>query len=110
MSGCWFPSAVAYRKIYTLSLHDALPIFDPAALVIGNVELAEGASIWPFAVVREGPDAGALGQRSEEHTSELQSLRHLVCRLLLEKKNGSILGSILPYASAPSEMRRRARR
>src|SRR5258705_4332579 len=35
---------------------------------------------------REGPGAEAEGERSEEHTSELQSLRHLVCRLLLEKK------------------------
>src|SRR5205814_3564390 len=34
-----------------------------------------------------GPPAGGFFSRSEEHTSELQSLRHLVCRLLLEKKN-----------------------
>src|SRR5258705_9965057 len=33
-----------------------------------------------------GPDYAFLAKRSEEHTSELQSLRHLVCRLLLEKK------------------------
>src|SRR5262245_63686064 len=38
------------------------------------------------AVVRDGDRAGCLVERSEEHTSELQSLRHLVCRLLLEKK------------------------
>src|SRR5262245_63304782 len=36
--------------------------------------------------IREGPGIGELAARSEEHTSELQSLRHLVCRLLLEKK------------------------
>src|SRR5262245_65235416 len=40
---------------------------------------------WALLVVLQGMDAS--GKRSEEHTSELQSLRHLVCRLLLEKKN-----------------------
>src|SRR5437899_11417532 len=46
---------------------------------------------WPFSLgagnsQRESPAPKEKGQRSEEHTSELQSLRHLVCRLLLEKK------------------------
>src|SRR5438552_9724069 len=78
--------------IYTLSLHDALPIFveldrsrdarllDPFTTID---ELAERdhIAIVPFA-------ARAFGERrSEEHTSELQSPDHLVCRLLLEKKN-----------------------
>src|SRR5258705_1367146 len=41
-------------------------------------------------------------KRSEEHTSELQSLRHLVCRLLLEKKKKKILGKThVPYLCAP---------
>src|SRR5437899_10146509 len=62
----------APTKIYTLSLHDALPIY-------------------PYGAELRYPDDAAhrryVAERSEEHTSELQSLRHLVCRLLLEKKN-----------------------
>src|SRR5438552_18519492 len=67
-------------QIYTLSLHDALPISiirppvsDRSAPVSGSATAAPG-----FAAAR-----------SEEHTSELQSPDHLVCRLLLEKKNRS---------------------
>src|SRR5438093_7439747 len=66
----------ATTEIYTLSLHDALPICLPG----GFVEILRG----------RGPRAASparRGQRSEEHTSELQSLTNLVCRLLLEKKN-----------------------
>src|SRR5205814_9211219 len=47
---------------------------------------------------RVGEDSGAVGVRSEEHTSELQSLRHLVCRLLLEKKKLLFYGQ--PYETA----------
>src|SRR5437899_9971508 len=68
--------APAFPLSYSLSLHDALPISATAA----NVSV--------------GGTATALNNlqnvspaRSEEHTSELQSLRQLVCRLLLEKKN-----------------------
>src|SRR4030043_2401878 len=67
----------ATTEIYTLSLHDALPIF------------ATGALWWSDEVYRifglEPQQFGAT--RSEEHTSELQSRLHLVCRLLREKKN-----------------------
>src|SRR5699024_12438559 len=73
----------ATTEIYTLSLHDALPI-------CGNDELKQGSKV----IVRESQCAVFLkgGQladvlpRSEEHTSELQSRFDLVCRLLLEKK------------------------
>src|SRR5207253_9455754 len=73
-------------EIYTLSLHDALPIFAHAALHeqfcaggggVKSLEIGCGDS----PITRED---GAI--RSEEHTSELQSRGHLVCRLLLEKK------------------------
>src|SRR5438034_4671885 len=61
-------------EIYTLSLHDALPIYDEAERIYHELrEEARGESLI-------NPD------RSEEHTSELQSHSDLVCRLLLEKK------------------------
>src|SRR5471030_3529061 len=67
----FFFNDTATTEIYTLSLHDALPIFRPDGARLGSLTNApQRDSIW----------------RSEEHTSELQSLRHLVCRLLLEKK------------------------
>src|SRR5438045_9176621 len=84
--------------VSTLSLHDALPIWQRALHQRGRVELEElrcnrqliGLS--PLRVQFAGKaDRNAIERhacaRSEEHTSELQSLRHLVCRLLLEKKN-----------------------
>src|ERR1039458_10870583 len=70
-SGVFFFNDTATTEIYTLSLHDALPIWIPSWYTI--IHPAEAARIWQ-------------ASRSEEHTSELQSLRHLVCRLLLEKK------------------------
>src|SRR5258705_2002763 len=89
----FFFNDTATTEIYTLSLHDALPIS-------GTVGAAAHGSASPccvpctvgsaFCGVREpglvGFVARQAGLRSEEHTSELQSLRHLVCRLLLEKK------------------------
>src|SRR2546429_3966220 len=71
----FFFNDTATTEIYTLSLHDALPIScEPLTAV---VEILVGP---PLLTVDDG-DA-----RSEEHTSELQSRLHLVCRLLLEKK------------------------
>src|SRR6185437_17115042 len=72
--GFFFFNDTATTEIYTLSLHDALPIFvaDPRQ---------------PILVPAVGPRASMIVRRSEEHTSELQSLAYLVCRLLLEKKN-----------------------
>src|SRR5438093_8289673 len=64
----------ATTEIYTLSLHDALPIL--GSVTIGGCVDAE--------VMAQAEDV--LAARSEEHTSELQSLTNLVCRLLLEKK------------------------
>src|SRR6266436_10327796 len=66
----FFFNDTATTEIYTLSLHDALPIADAPAGATGPA-----ADLCPH-----------LRQRSEEHTSELQSRLHLVCRLLLEKK------------------------
>src|SRR5256885_4498275 len=70
----FFFNDTATTEIYTLSLHDALPISHPR----GRLHQPRGA-------VRR---RGSVGRcvRSEEHTSELQSPCNLVCRLLLEKK------------------------
>src|SRR2546425_8217791 len=67
----FFFNDTATTEIYTLSLHDALPI--------SHCRVSSGAcqSAW---------GTGWAAWRSEEHTSELQSLAYLVCRLLLEKK------------------------
>src|SRR2546429_6771472 len=87
-SAVFFFNDTATTEIYTLSLHDALPISrgQRAGLVQGN-----GAQL-----------AGRfqrLAARSEEHTSELQSRLHLVCRLLLEKKKTSKHTTLLPHTS-----------
>src|SRR5437899_9602588 len=71
----FFFNDTATPEIYTLSLHDALPISISHSVGSGD----RGTRLLPSAVARRWG-------RSEEHTSELQSLRHLVCRLLLEKK------------------------
>src|SRR5690349_23113301 len=84
---CFF-TATAPTEIYTLSLHDALPISGTARRAARR--RAPGSSTtsscpgccWPCS--RSSSRKGRT--RSEEHTSELQSRRDLVCRLLLEKK------------------------
>src|SRR5262245_63142610 len=74
-SACFFFNDTATTEIYTLSLHDALPIstssFSASSIPATSSKVTFVSLSW---------------SRSEEHTSELQSLRHLVCRLLLEKK------------------------
>src|SRR2546425_6375587 len=85
----FFFNDTATTEIYTLSLHDALPIYQRRQRRQGR---HGGRS--PDAVARGGSGEERLevlqrahAHRSEEHTSELQSLAYLVCRLLLEKKN-----------------------
>src|SRR5205814_9418562 len=71
---------------YTLSLHDALPISFLHSAAFG-APARRASRARSIALSTTCQSAGARGfRRSEEHTSELQSLRHLVCRLLLEKK------------------------
>src|SRR5438874_2546807 len=77
--------------LYTLSLHDALPIFRLG--VFQERRFAVGAQHHQPRQRRAHPLIDVGGQRSEEHTSELQSRRDLVCRLLLEKKKMIIHGS-----------------
>src|SRR5947209_15470564 len=100
---------MATIKIYTLSLHDALPISNLESLfqtkteavtyIASNQEIPNlkidkyflvANSAWTGARTRPqltwGMKIGKIKPRSEEHTSELQSRQYLVCRLLLEKK------------------------
>src|SRR5260370_28201733 len=89
MLSFFFFNDTATTEIYTLSLHDALPILIDAGLPTADAALIE-IHIDVLGLV----DFGAKTlSRSEEHTSELQSHLNLVCRLLLEKKknkNGKI--------------------
>src|SRR5262245_64287544 len=82
--------APATPQIYTLSLHDALPISTmPARAAISAYSPSRPTWLTWTRPTAASPDRRAFSiaqARSEEHTSELQSLRHLVCRLLLEKK------------------------
>src|SRR5687767_11314693 len=71
----FFLNDAAPAEIYTLSLHDALPILALHRLRAGSAGVPE----LPQLAVGDG---GGQGVRSEEHTSELQSLAYLVCRLL----------------------------
>src|SRR5205085_11648736 len=78
-SGFLFSLPTATTEIYTLSLHDALPIF---------VAMSDGRIVETGSHDELARSNGLYARlRSEEHTSELQSQSNLVCRLLLEKKN-----------------------
>src|SRR3712207_7570832 len=103
----FFYNDTATTEIYTLSLHDALPIF--RVDVHHGVGLYSGrrvtsmprisrrvGAIAESATLAVDAKAKSLKARSEEHTSELQSRQYLVCRLLLEKKKNSY--SLLPIA------------
>src|SRR5438046_10406556 len=78
----FFFNATATTEIYTLSLHDALPISHLREVALDPLRHRHGNHL---ARARGRRPEHGLG-RSEEHTSELQSLTNLVCRLLLEKK------------------------
>src|SRR3712207_8332590 len=90
----FFFNDTATTEIYTLSLHDALPI---SRRLVREPDRSGAARRPPLPGTerrghRLGPDPPGpvvgrrMGDRSEEHTSELQSRQYLVCRLLLEKK------------------------
>src|SRR6266545_7911416 len=78
INSLFFVNDAATTDIYTLSLHDALPIF--------AVQRQHGRASLRHCVHVAPDDERSDEDRSEEHTSELQSLAYLVCRLLLEKK------------------------
>src|SRR5438874_8587783 len=79
----FFFNDTSTTEIYTLSLHDALPIW---RLVLARAFAVDVPALAGVPEPAGAGDVGAVARRSEEHTSELQSRRDLVCRLLLEKK------------------------
>src|SRR3712207_7780478 len=99
----FFFNDTATTEIYTLSLHDALPIYPArrppsgARLLARFSALCQRTNRQSIRALTQSPDTTAAAARdhvtatcrarSEEHTSELQSRQYLVCRLLLEKKN-----------------------
>src|SRR3712207_7078560 len=97
----FFFNDTATTEIYTLSLHDALPIC-PVRDAVGDVppcrggdEIHEAPNRRADVLLDVPADGGRFDEqqaclRSEEHTSELQSRQYLVCRLLLEKKKQHI--------------------
>src|SRR5437870_13746840 len=76
----FFFTDTATTEIYTLSLHDALPI----CYIYGTQGIKEAYTTGRGLLTLRAK--ASIETRSEEHTSELQSRGHLVCRLLLEKK------------------------
>src|SRR5258706_7415777 len=91
----FFFNDTATTEIYTLSLHDALPISDfrntsvsgPGQNDAASLSAISGQSLTQRRAIAMSDWPEMADKRSEEHTSELQSLTNLVCRLLLEKKN-----------------------
>src|SRR3989442_9176620 len=105
----FFFNDTATTEIYTLSLHDALPIstgvVNGPLIATRNSRIAltvsSGNQVSNFALAFSPANTSTPGclmtPRSEEHTSELQSRPHLVCRLLLEKKKSEIKSPTPPY-------------
>src|SRR5258708_9906287 len=94
----FFFNDTATTEIYTLSLHDALPICLSGRPRCSGHRAAAAQNLCTGGCA--GPsDRPAAHGRSEEHTSELQSPDHLVCRLLLEKKKSTLAIRILQSAN-----------
>src|SRR5438552_5776268 len=86
---CFFFNDTPTAEFYTLSLHDALPISTGGgALPIWS---RDGRELFYEGLDNRIMAAAYTAKRSEEHTSELQSPDHLVCRLLLEKKKKDLV-------------------
>src|SRR5256886_8304637 len=109
MYSFFFFNDTATTEIYTLSLHDALPI-SRAVAVRRDVRRhqAGGGGEHRAHLPGELSEPGRSDHdRSEEHTSELQSQSNLVCRLLLEKKKKTSNGPVRipPYLPAPARLK-----
>src|SRR3712207_8905909 len=91
----FFFNDTATTEIYTLSLHDALPISNAIELGTPTVRARRSGRILLAEDLEHNRDLARMvlvsagHERSEEHTSELQSRQYLVCRLLLEKKKNT---------------------
>src|SRR3712207_8269546 len=87
----FFFNDTATTEIYTLSLHDALPILYISSITFFTLSSNSPLYLEPATIEDMSKVTTLLffniSGRSEEHTSELQSRQYLVCRLLLEKKN-----------------------
>src|SRR5436305_10850937 len=99
----FFLNDTVTTKIYTLSLHDALPILDFTEYCggMGNLLMMGHAGFLTNEDTMSNLELFSkhvMPRRSEEHTSELQSRPHLVCRLLLEKKNLALI-EMLPCSN-----------
>src|SRR2546429_5389285 len=95
MSCYFFFNDTATTEIYTLSLHDALPISTACSKAVVASSIRDApinacVSRLSTAAVARPEFTRLCNIRSEEHTSELQSRLHLVCRLLLEKKKQQV--------------------
>src|SRR5256885_8798780 len=95
-AGFFFFNDTATTEIYTLSLHDALPICVEQRKIVDVLAQAFGERHDD----RKDHRGCADDRRSEEHTSELQSPCNLVCRLLLEKKEKDLLHLNRPHTPA----------
>src|SRR5437016_11953242 len=95
----------ATTEIYTLSLHDALPICGDSrpSSPTGRSPQERAASPAPQALRPIVVGSVVAGDRSEEHTSELQSLTNLVCRLLLEKKKKLRMPDVIHHGRGGSD-------
>src|SRR3712207_7204975 len=90
----FFFNDTATTEIYTLSLHDALPICRPCSTEL-HLTLKRSICWTNLGTSARQPKLRPTSSRSEEHTSELQSRQYLVCRLLLEKKKIHLLVSLV---------------
>src|SRR2546430_9826769 len=103
----FFFNDTATTEIYTLSLHDALPICKILAALGSSTLIIKKCIFFIFFCVLS--PVSFFFPRSEEHTSELQSQSNLVCRLLLEKKKKSSAAPVPRASTYARRQRQRAR-
>src|SRR5260370_26693286 len=96
----FFFNDTATTEIYTLSLHDALPIYQAGHDRPAYEDFGDAHDVFSGDLALTLEPGVTREARSEEHTSELQSHLNLVCRLLLEKKNNSLVLYNLGHLSA----------
>src|SRR3989442_4260546 len=103
----FFFNDTATTEIYTLSLHDALPTSSrrSSKLSLNHPGMSMACGLADCAKAANGASSAAVSvSRTEEHTSELQSPPHIVCRLLLEKKKKVIYITSHMYTTAARSM------